>query len=831
MKHTSTCWLLGFGCALFANIVFCAEKTPTDESGIGRYVGECVLDNQPLHIEFEVVKNRQYVGGYFDAILTLTPKKDGAAPLPPINLSGDVTKEMEPHRRSDRSPPVFKRHFKFYVTRVKGENNARERINLTLTENGRELSGTLEMVKLTPDLANPTISAAVRLTPEQAGAQSQPTESETVSGPSLAAIDAHDIAGVYSGNYIAEKREFSIELSVTRKATAKELFAILTLYVGAAGSQPLGSYRMNGEFDPAANTFKFTPDRWIGNAAGRQVGLNGSFDSATGKLQGETTPDKGTFELARDAQKTAALQAKAAAEVRKFNEAPVSLAAAKSDEARTATLVRWFSRLKREYPEIDLHHTVLDKLYPKVVNLFNDDDFVPVFGKPFDSLSLEERTYFRQTGFRLFTSGPNRDLIDGFVDFLFLRPFEERGQGNYSFTDIAAQIAFRRGVTKKWRAALDHLKELPAGSAGFDDILATKRQGEETFADLWPSQIKEFQDAVDKAKRRIADSALTERVATAVTGATGTQDPSVLSLLLSRNPELFELASPNAKNEADEKINNAVAALLEKDEQARPIPGSGLAAVAAGNEWYKRLQGAYGFAFDRAPVKQAIEKLTSRRAADLSGTVPTITAEISQQQGESDIKRVRDTYLAVAGDESTEAGKKISEAMEARIAGLKREAALQRFSPNERKLVQADLTVAIPDPVPEPDDDDLRVAVVRTLEIMGGKRIRPYVVEWHDFIGNQFGFYVVVTVNSARRSSCTREGTGYKVDYFLEIACSNPPSMNFGSDSTFGQMTADLRQAFQEQLEGDRHDHFELGKSGWWSPSMKQKGIISGNPY
>ena len=739
-----------------------------------------------MHVDFEIVTNAKYSGGCCDAILTFTPKKSGASPVTPLTMTGGVARQMEPHRRTDRTPPVYKRHFDFTAERTKSEKD-RERYRLSLVETGNDLEGTLEITKSGADRPNINSTVPLRLGPDVTqGTGDEAVAKSNEPAEAQAAPDPSNITGVYEGTYVANKREFSVELTLDRKADSNALKGVLTTFVGGVGSESLGSYNLSGDFEPLTNSFKLTPGQWIGASGGRQVGLEGTVEAAAGKLRGKTTVEAGTFELTRNPHKSSALQAKAAREERKFKEAPVALAAARSDEARCATLVRWFGKLKHEYPDIDVRHTVVDKLYPKVVNLFADDDFVPVFGKPFDVLSAEEREYFKEMGRRLFSTQPNRDLIDGFIDFLFDRPFGTTGTGNYSFPDIAGQVAFRRGITKKWHAAFEHLKEVPPTSAGFDDILTTKRAGDETFADLWPSQMEEFHDAVNAAKHRIADSALKERISMAVATAKATQNPSTLGVMQSGSTELFELASADAKNQVVAELDASIAGLLEKEEQASPITGSGLDAVTAGNAWYRRLRDAYGFAVDRPPVRQAIERLTSRRSSDLAGALATIVAEISQQEGESGLKHVKETYLAVAGDDDTEAGRRISKAMEARVAALKRAVALQRFSPNERKLVQDDLTIAIPDLVPEPDDDDLRVAVVRTLERMGAKRTQPYEVEWHDFAGNQFGFYVVVTVKSAHRSSCVREGTGYKVGYYLEIACSNPsptvcPSVSFTS--------------------------------------------------
>jgi hypothetical protein len=47
-------------------------------------------------------------------------------------------------------------------------------------------------------------------------------------------------------------------------------------------------------------------------------------------------------------------------------------------------LLDWTGRLRREYPTTDFQHTAINQLYPKFALLFADNDFIPVFGFPFD---------------------------------------------------------------------------------------------------------------------------------------------------------------------------------------------------------------------------------------------------------------------------------------------------------------------------------------------------------------------------------------------------------------------------------------------------------------
>src|SRR6476659_1847274 len=69
-------------------------------------------------------------------------------------------------------------------------------------------------------------------------------------------------------------------------------------------------------------------------------------------------------------------------------------------------LVAWMSILEREYPQVDFRLTVVDRLYPRAVNLFRDEHFAPFYGKPFTQTTDTERRTYVQTVFR--ACGPNQ---------------------------------------------------------------------------------------------------------------------------------------------------------------------------------------------------------------------------------------------------------------------------------------------------------------------------------------------------------------------------------------------------------------------------------------
>src|SRR5438552_1241719 len=123
---------------------------------------------------------------------------------------------------------------------------------------------------------------------------------------------------------------------------------------------------------------------------------------------------------------------------------------------------------------------------------------------------MDGRNYVKELFRRLFMGRETRDLLDGFGSFLE-RPFV-LPQGSFSYADVAPQLAFRRSVRKRWHETMDRLKSLSPTSADYDELLAMEKKGTEPFKDLWPSEFKQFQEAVESTKHRLADGAASERL-------------------------------------------------------------------------------------------------------------------------------------------------------------------------------------------------------------------------------------------------------------------------------------------------------------------------------
>jgi hypothetical protein len=684
--------LAKYAAVAIAALCMAESLSAVDESVFGTYSGDCSLNNEPVHIDLEIVKNERYGqgGGAADAILSIS-KNGETSPVARVTMMGGYRDVRQPRRLGDHSPPETTRQFGFRALDVSEVFGGSFRVQFT--QEGGQLKGTLGLqpvrIRHRRDGAavEPAQPASVPLVLSRSS--SAKAESYVVSQPEAPShLNPDEITGVYDGSLMANKRQFFGQLRLTREG-ASGLSGVLSFSATAGDTQPLGSFKLKGKYDPANNTFQLSSGGELTASDGLTLAMAaGNFDPREGKIRAQLAPGGGTLELTRNREKTAQLQAKNAEAAKRLSEGPVSLAQARTDEERRDAIVRWFSRLKAEYPDIDLHHTILGQISPKVVNLYGDEDFVPVFGTALDAMSNDERNYVKQLFRRLFATRETRDSLDGFGDQLD-RPFV-LPSGSFSYADVAPQVAYRRSVRKNWRETMDRLKTLSPTPTDYDALLSLEKKGTDPFHDLWPSEFRQFQEGIESAKGRLADGAATERLDKVLAKATGVDGARLLSDWINQQIELLRYVSADTRQMLKSRINQRADELLgeplRKEGNSVAQLGEGLVAVHAGKEWYRHMRETYGFARGCGSFERAVGQLQARRVADLEVAAPEIIATVSEQTTAEGLFDVIENYLGVPGDEKTTAGINIAQAVAERKKVIPPEEPNSPELTNEQKI-------------------------------------------------------------------------------------------------------------------------------------------------
>lgn len=159
---------------------------------------------------------------------------------------------------------------------------------------------------------------------------------------------------------------------------------------------------------------------------------------------------------------------------------------------RCEAIITLPKKFEREFPDVSMLKSPSEKVYPKLVLLYADDDWVPVFGKPFDTTPLSERREIRNEARQLCYDDPF--YSDDYYKFSTL----DRGlTGNMkrpltSFGLPAIHIAIRQ--IRETRHQLDQQVEEALASTEVADAAAKARTTSAFMKNnderLWPSEIE-----------------------------------------------------------------------------------------------------------------------------------------------------------------------------------------------------------------------------------------------------------------------------------------------------------------------------------------------------
>lgn len=166
--------------------------------------------------------------------------------------------------------------------------------------------------------------------------------------------------------------------------------------------------------------------------------------------------------------------------------------ASQSPQEICEAIIELPKRFEREFPEIPMRETAMENLYPKLVLLYADNDWVPVFGNPFDVMPLNERRKIRTDAQQACYNDPF--YSDDYYRFAIL----DRGlTGNMerplaSFGLPAIYIAIRQ--IRETRHRLEqHVNEV-LSSTEVADAAAKARTASAFMKNnderLWPSEIE-----------------------------------------------------------------------------------------------------------------------------------------------------------------------------------------------------------------------------------------------------------------------------------------------------------------------------------------------------
>lgn len=507
--------------------------------------------------------------------------------------------------------------------------------------------------------------------------------------------DSGRIQGVWKGRYVCRQGSTGLTLTITGSNPSR-LTARFKFYPLPSNPRvPSGEFELTGRFDPAVGDFSFTPKRWIKRPGGfSMIGLKGLIQNSGQELRGSiTTRGCRQFELTRASGQA---EQRVATAPSRPDSVPQSLLKAKSLGEECEALLAWLQRIRGEYPNLDLQRTVLGKIYPKAANLYRDEFFAPVFGRPYDQTTKEFRLKFHREVVRRCYGiiGNERRFRQRFAAFgpLLDKPFTSE-RGSFGYDQVAAAIAERRTLRGWMERTLAVAKTMPGTPEGFNRLDRYLRKGRPDLAALWPSETKEFQGTLNRQIREVASAILKRQIV-----EIGRLDESLdtarqIAVITKRAGKYLSKADNNTKSAfrraTSARLNEILKALVQKEIIALQALTPSLSAAGQSVRWREDFERTYKQFGGATAVKQARRTFETQRNELITGArsefMDRLSAIPENQAGLKAVVELLEKTFVLPSDESLP------------VYSSFRSAALERIASIRKNLKEPRVAVARPE--------------------------------------------------------------------------------------------------------------------------------------
>lgn len=291
-------------------------------------------------------------------------------------------------------------------------------------------------------------------------------------------------------------------------------------------------------------------------------------------------------------------------------------------------LVDWTSRLRKEFPDLDVMRISYGKLEQFLVRLFDDELFSAYFGKPFDKLSIGELVDVVRL-LREARRSRDRNIRDLGVFENMFTPMGGTGRAPQTTMWVNA-----RRILGHWRD--DHLQAIermePANDVleRLEKIAEAVRKTDAAF--FWPSDAPRLESAIAAAKNRKVLPRLESEVA-----AMEAEAPSLALLQKlsqwsgSQAKNLQAVSGPEAtalQERVQTKLRATIIALMPEEIAKLDRLGNGIKALENGLRWRNDFSATFGKRPDSPEYRQALERFSELRRRHLDEAKPEMLSQI-----------------------------------------------------------------------------------------------------------------------------------------------------------------------------------------------------------
>lgn len=496
-------------------------------------------------------------------------------------------------------------------------------------------------------------------------------------------------------------------------------------------------------------------------------------------------------------------------------------------EDRCRVLFNWAGRFEQEFPSAFFIYRgtkqfkVQGGFQSKVLNLYRDEYFVPVFGTPFDEFTQEQRTKFYRT---------------------YVPPCQHKGYPEartyaelfgVGLTGGAVETVVRSVISDRLRAqwkerVLADVKSLPPSEESYAKLEEWAKEGMRDLADFWPSEQKTFFNALDVERKRVGEAALVARIDRLVSGPPAYQNLLALEKLINGNQGLFAAVSPETakvqQQRGEKALYAGLKALLNDERASFDSRGEGLMALEYGTAWFIEFAKRYLEKFQENPPIQDMETYAkTHRARDIELAQGLLKTAISHAQTEQEINTVLERYLGL--DIDLPQRQKLQAVVAARTNSLKFEKERWKYSARELGLMARPPEVSVPDRYDAPTVEELRLAILRAYVENGAEWVDKNTVKMGlSPASNMWKFPITVsTIELLGCSSFTLEGyhCRYRPSIRVDLV---ERGTGQGSKATPGDFLTALFEGMQRLKKPEvNEEQFMLTSTGWRSASLEEK--------
>jgi hypothetical protein len=264
-----------------------------------------------------------------------------------------------------------------------------------------------------------------------------------------------------------------------------------------------------------------------------------------------------------------------------------------ADETRCQAILAWSDELEKAFPDKNFYQLPEAKVIPYLPNLFDDEHFVPLFGKPFDTMSKADRSGIGSKEIRRCFHRPELKTAYDWQIFYLDKPFV-MDSGPVSGPAVSEQIRINRQTLEWLSETQQELADVQPAPGEYERLLKVRSQVRERLDTLWPRHWQSFDADTAPLLTESARLELARVVNEAIGDATSIGDAAELRAVLTENAALAKTADLEAETAAQADIEAHLSALAETaaDDLWRDLValGTGVDALNKQIEWHKRYQ-------------------------------------------------------------------------------------------------------------------------------------------------------------------------------------------------------------------------------------------------